>query len=376
MTKRMLIMLIAVGVVFGGIFGFQAFKARMIKKFMSAGGAPTQTVSTATAEYQQWQSRIEAVGTLRAVRGVDLAPEVDGMVSAIHFESGDEVKAGTLLLELRADAEIGALDALKAAADLAEANYKRDLEQVKKQFISEATLDRDESTLKGAKAQVAAQQAAIQKRRIRAPFSGRLGIRSVDLGQYLNAGTKIVTLQALDPIFVDFYIPQRALAQISTGKRVIVHTDTYPGESFAGEVTATEPKVDVGTRNAQMRASLPNPQHRLLPGMFATVSVVTGAPQRYITLPKTAITYSPYGDTVFLAVEKGKAKDGKALHVAQQGFVTLGPDRGDQVAILQGVKEGDTVVTSGQLKLRNGSPIAINNAIQPSSNPAPKPMDP
>jgi len=376
MTKRMLIMLIAVGVVFGGIFGFQAFKARMIKKFMSAGGIPTQTVSTARAEYQQWESRIEAVGTLRAVHGVDLAPEVDGLISAIHFESGDEVKAGMLLLELRADAEIGALDSLKAAAELADANYKRDLEQVKAKFISQATLDRDAAALKGAKAQVIAQQAAIEKRRIRAPFSGRLGIRSVDLGQYLNAGTKIVTLQSLDPVFVDFYIPQSGLAQISIGQRVIAHADAYPDESFSGEVTAIDPKADVGTRNVQVRASLRNPQHRLLPGMFATVSVIAGAAQRHITLPKTAITYNPYGDTVFLVVEKGKDKEGKALLVAQQQFVTLGPERGDQVAILQGVKEGNTVVTSGQLKLRNGTPIAINNAIQPLSNPTPKPVDP
>jgi membrane fusion protein, multidrug efflux system len=375
MTKRMLIMLIAVGVVFGGIFGFQAFKARMIKKFMTAGGEPTQTVSTAQAAYQQWQSQIEAVGTLGAVRGVDLAPEVAGLVSAIRFESGDDVKAGTLLLEMRADADIATLDALRAAADLAEANYKRDLEQFKVQAISQATLDSDAATLKGAKAQVAAQEAAIDKKRIRAPFSGRLGIRAVDLGQYLNAGTKIVTLQALDPIFVDFYVPQSALAQLAIGQHVTARTDTYPDESFAGAVTAISPKVDVGTRNVQVRASLRNPEHRLLPGMFATVSIDAGAPQRHITLPTTAITYNPYGDTVFLVTEKGKDKEGKPRLVAQQKFVTVGPTRGDQVAVLQGVGEGDTVVTSGQLKLRNGSPIAVNNTIQPSSNPAPKPVD-
>lgn len=375
MKKRMVIMLVAVGVVFGGIFGFQAFKGAMIKKFMRSQAQPPQTVSTVVAVKQEWLPTIKAVGSLRAVRGADLAPEIAGLVATIPFKSGDEVKAGELLVQLRADSEQARLKSLQATAELAAVTFKRDQELIKIHAISQATFDTDAATLKSAQAQVAEQQALVAKKFIRAPFAGRIGIRQVDLGQYVNAGDKIATLQAIDPILVDFFVPQQEMNRIKVGQTVSAVADTFPGETFKGEIAAINPKVDVDTRNVQVRASLKNSQLKLLPGMFATVSILSGKPESFVTLPQTAITYNPYGDTVFLVEEKGKGPDGKPLRVARQTFVTLGRTRGDQVAVLKGVKEGETVVNSGQLKLKNGTPLNVDNSIRPTDNPAPQPQD-
>jgi membrane fusion protein (multidrug efflux system) len=375
MIKRMAIMLIAVGLVLGGIFGFQAFKAKMIAKVMAAQGAPTQTVSTANAEYQEWQPRLEAVGSLRAVNGADLGLEVAGIVDEIHFNSGDDVEAGAPLLQLRADDDIAKLRSLEAAAELAQINYDRDKKQLKIQAVSQAIVDTDAANLKNAKAQVAEQQAIVDKKTIKAPFSGRLGIRAVDLGQYLSAGTTIVTLQALDPIYVDFTLPQQALDELKVGQPVSANIDTYPGQTFTGVISAINPKVDTSTRNLQLRATLSNPDRKLLPGMFATVDIDTGAIQRYVTLPQTAITFSTYGDSVYIVEDKGKGANGQPQLIARQTFVTTGPTRGDQVAILNGIKPGDTVVSAGQIKLRNGAPIQVDNAVTPTADASPTPAD-
>jgi membrane fusion protein (multidrug efflux system) len=375
MIKRMAIMLVVVGLVFGGIFGFQAFKAKMIAKVMAAQGAPAQTVSTANAEYQEWQPRLEAVGSLRAVNGADLGLEVAGIVDEIHFNSGDDVEAGTVLLQLRDDDDVARLRSLEAAADLAQINYDRDRKQLKIQAVSQAVVDTDEANLRNAKAQVAEQQAIVDKKTIRAPFAGRLGIRAVDLGQYLPAGTTIVTLQALDPIYVDFTLPQQALDDLRVGQPVTASIDTYPGQTFTGVISAINPKVDTSTRNLQLRATLSNPDRKLLPGMFATVDIDTGAVQRYVTLPQTAITFSTYGDSVYVVEDKGKGSNGQPQFIARQTFVTTGPTRGDQVAILNGIKPGDTVVSAGQIKLRNGAPIQVNNAVTPTADASPTPAD-
>ncbi len=375
MTKRMAIMLLLVGALLGAIFGFQAFKARMVKKFMASQGTPVQTVSTITASEQAWQPQIEAVGSLTARQGTDIAPEVSGIVSRIHFKSGEEVRAGTLLLELNAVSDIAQLHALEAAAELAKSTYARDLQQYQDRAVSQATLDTDRATVKGTSAQVAQQQALVDKKLIRAPFAGRLGIRAVDLGQYLNAGTKIVTLQALDPIFVDFYLPQKSIGRIKVGQSVGARADAFPGQIFAGEISAIDPKVDPSTRNVHVRAAIHNPRHLLLPGMFAIADIQAGPPSRQITLPQTAISYNPYGNLVYVVEENGKAPDGRPRLVARQKFVTTGATRGDQVAIAKGIKAGDVVVTSGQIKLRNGSPVVINNAIEPANDAAPKPTD-
>jgi membrane fusion protein, multidrug efflux system len=375
MIKRMILMLIVVGLVFGGIFGFEAFRSKMIKQFLLTLKSPVQTVSTIKASYQDWQPQLEGVGSLRAVNGADLSSQVAGIVSAIHFESGADVKEGTLLVELTAADDLAKLRSLKAAAALAKITYDRDQRQLKAQAVAQQTVDADEQNLKSAEAQVAQQQATIDYKSIRAPFAGELGIRQIDLGQYIAAGSPIVTLQSLDPIFLDFFLPQQALDQLKVGQTLATKVDTYPGKSFAGEITAINPKVDATSRNLQVRAKLSNAEHKLLPGMFATVDIDTGNPQRYITLPQTAITYNPYGNTVYLVDDKGKAANGQPQLVAHQVFVTTGATRGDQIAVLKGVNEGDIVVTAGQIKLHNGSPIQINNSVQPSNDAHPAPAD-
>jgi len=376
MKKRMVIMLAAVAIVLGGVFGFQLFKAAMIKKFMSAMASPPQTVSASKAGYSQWQPSLEAIGSLRAVKGADLSLEVSGIVDSISFNSGDDVEEDAPLLKLRAADDAAKLKSLQATMELNDLTYQRDLKQFKLQAVSQATLDIDAANLKNASAQVAQQQAILDKKFLRAPFAGHLGIRAVDLGQYLGAGTVIVTLQALDPIFLDFFVPQQAVDQVQLGQTVTVKIDAYKDRAFSGEISALNPKVDASSRNVQVRATLKNADHKLLPGMYATVDIATGAPHNYITLPQTAITYNPYGDTVYIVDSKGADADGKPQLIARQTFVTTGPTRGDQVAVLKGVNEGDTVVIAGQIKLHNNSTVVIDNSIAPTADAAPNvPLD-
>jgi membrane fusion protein, multidrug efflux system len=374
MTKRMVIMLIGVAIVLGAVFGFQYVKGIMIKKFMATLASPPQTVSATRAGLSQWQPQIEAVGSLRALNGADLSLEVSGVVDSIAFNSGDDVKQGDVLLKLRSDDDLAKLQSLQAVADLNEITNERDEKQFKLQAVSQATIDTDVANLKNAKAQVAQQQAILDKKTLRAPFSGHLGIRAVDLGQYLSAGTTIVTLQALDPIFMDFFVPQQAVDQIRIGQRVNVKVDAYKDQTFAGEISALNPRVDASSRNVQIRATLKNADHKLLPGMYATVDIATGTPQDLITLPQTAVTYNPYGDTVYIVDTKTEA-NGKPQQIARQTFVTTGATRGDQVAVLKGVNEGDMIVTAGQIKLHNGSVVFIDNSVTPTADAAPTVID-
>jgi membrane fusion protein (multidrug efflux system) len=371
MTKRMVIMLVTVAIVFGGIFGFQAFKAAMIKKFMSSMSQPPQTVSATKAAASPWQPSIEAVGSLRAVNGADLSLEVSGVVDSLSFNSGDDVAQGAPLLKLRSEDDQAKLESLQATAELNQITYYRDQKQFKLQAVSQATIDTDAANLKNAKAQVAQQQAILDKKFLRAPFAGHIGIRAVDLGQYLGAGTVIVTLQALDPIFLDFFVPQQSVAQVRLGQSVAVKVDAYKDQTFAGEITAINPRVDTSTRNVQVRATLKNADRKLLPGMYATVDIATGGPQNYITLPQTAITFSPYGDTVYIVDSKDGDAGGKPQLIARQSFVTTGATRGDQIAVLKGINDGDMVVTAGQIKLHNGSTVLIDNSITPTADAAP-----
>lgn len=370
MTKRMILMLIAVTVVLGLVFGTKIFQGIMIGKFMKSMGAPPQTVSSIKATVEEWQPKLQAVGSLRAVNGADLSAELAGIVQNINFESGTDAEKDAVLIQLRADDEIAKLRALEATAKLAEITLDRDLKQLKTSAISQATVDNDRANLQSAKAQVAQQQAIVDKKTIKAPFAGRLGIRKVDVGQYINPGAVLVTLQQLDPIYVDFTLPEQAMTQIKAGLKVTASVDAYPDTKFEGEITSINSKVDEATRNIQARATFKNSEHKLLPGMYALVDIETGEAQRHITLPQTAISFNPYGSTVYL-VEKG---EGDKLQ-AKQAFVTTGLTRGDQIAVLTGVKEGDEVVTSGQLKLRNGAPIIINNEIQPLNDPNPRPRE-
>lgn len=376
MAKKMVIMLIVVGGIFGGIFGYKAFQSYMMKKYMSAGGAPAVTVSVAKAETSEWQPQISAVGSLRAKLGVDVTAEVAGLVQSVNFKSGEAVKAGDVLVQLNADTDKAQLQTLAAALELSQSVYERNKKQFQAQAISQAALDSDAADLKVKQAQVAQQQAQMIKKTIRAPFAGKLGISPVNPGQYLNPGDKIVTLQALDPIYIDFYLPQQELARLAAGQAVAAVTDTYPNKKFPGKITAISPKVDRETRNVQIEAVLANPHHELLPGMYATLRVQAGRAQRYLTIPRTAVTFNPYGETVYLVEEKGAAKDGKPSLAARQVFITSGPARGDQVAVLKGIGEGDRVVTGGQMKLKSGSPVVIDNTVQPLNDPHPAPKDP
>jgi membrane fusion protein (multidrug efflux system) len=369
----MLIMLVVVGAVLGGLFGFKAFVGGKIKEAMAGMANMPQTVSTVKAASSDWQPRIDAVGSLRAVRGADLSLEVAGVVEEIAFQSGDEAKEGQVLLRLRNEDEVARLQSLEATAQLAQITYDRDVKQLKAQAISQAVVDNDEANLRNARAQVATQKAIVDKKTLRAPFAGKLGLRQVDLGQFLSAGTMIATLQSLDPIFVDFLLPQQAVAQLSVGQTVKAKVDAFPGREFTGKITAINPKVETASRNIQVRATLPNADQKLLPGMFATVELETGAAERLVTLPQTAVSYNPYGSLVYVVDDKGGGS--KPQLVARQVFVTTGATRGDQVAILKGVSDGDTVVTSGQVKLRNGVPLAIDNRIVPANDAAPKPVD-
>lgn len=375
MIKRMLIMLVLVGAVLGGLFGFKGFVNGKIKEAMAGMANMPQTVSAMKAESSDWQPKIDAVGSLRAVRGAELSLEVPGVVEEITFESGDQVKAGQVLLSLRKDDEVAKLQSLEASATLAQITYDRDVKQLKAQAISQAIVDNDEATLRNVKAQVAQQKAIVEKKTLRAPFDGKLGLRQVDLGQFLSAGTVIATLQSLDPIYVDFLLPQQAVAQVSVGEKVRAKVDAFPDRTFEGKITAINPKIETGSRNIQIRATLPNADQKLLPGMFATVELDTGTAQRLVTLPQTAVAYNPYGSLVYIVDDKGKTPEGKPQLVARQVFVTTGATRGDQVAILKGVSDGDMVVTSGQIKLRNGVPVIVDNRVVPTNDPAPKIVD-
>ena len=373
MTKRMIIMLIAAGILFGGIFGYKLVKAKTSRSM--AFQPPPSSVTAMTAEFDHWQPQLTAVGSLRAVHGVEVTSEIDGMVRSIRFQPGEEAAAGQVLVELNADSDAALLHAYEAAADLAQTTYERDRKQFEAQAVSQALLDNEAADLKSKRAQVAQQQAIVEKKTIRAPFAGRLGISMVNPGQFLKAGDRIVTLQALGTLFADFSLPQQELSRVAKGQEVIIATDTYPGRTWRARITTIDPKVDPATRNFRIEALVANPKKELVPGMYATVAIRSGAVQDYLTLPQTSVAYSPYGDTVFVIEELGKGPDGKPMLVAKQSFITVGPVRGDQVAILSGIKEGDLVATTGQMKLKNGSPVVINNAVQPQNEAAPKPAD-
>jgi len=402
------------------IGGYKAYTTKKMIDGFAAMGEPKSTVSTAKVAYDDWQPTLSAVGSLRAARGVDLAAEVSGLVETVQVRSGEDVKQGELLVQMVMDADYARLRALQADAELASSVEQRARKQLAAQAISQAQADSEAAKLKGAEAAVAEQNALIRKKAIKAPFPGRLGITTINPGQYLNPGDKLVTLQQLDPIHVDFTVPQSALAQIKNGLTVTATTDSFPGASFTGTVTAINPVVDASTRNVKVQATLKNPERKLLPGMFTNVVVATGAPKRYLTLPANAVAFNPYGETVFIVIKRGAestvadnkpenllqtealkkadedlkaaaeaaskkdseeakpaapAVSGEPVLVARQVFIKTGPTRGDQVAVISGLKEGDEVVTSGQIKLKNDTAIVINNELQPSSNPDPRPVD-
>jgi len=400
--KRMIIMIVAVLVLIGVIAGI---KVLMIMKMLSGmKPPPPAVVTTAKTSYQEWQPELHAVGTLRAARGADLALEVAGLVGRVNVRSGEDVKSGQLLLELVTTDEVANLHQLEAQAALSQLTYERAKQEIAVHVIAQADYDNAAADLKVKQAAIAQQQAIIAKKQLRAPFAGRAGIVTITPGTYLNSGTVIVTLQELDPVYVDFFVPQKDLAQVQVGRNAALTLDAFPGKSFRGTVNAINPKVDTDTRNVLVEARVPNPDRVLSPGMFVNVAVDAGSQQRYLTLPQTAIVYNPYGETVYVVRTKGAfdadqaaaaanaadpvdkpvapKKSGKGppplapdALVVEQIFVTTGPTRGDQVAILTGLNPGAEVVSSGQIKLKNGAPVRIDNSVRPADNPHPTPQE-
>jgi membrane fusion protein (multidrug efflux system) len=376
LPRRMTIMLCGVFLLLGLIFAFNQFKTFMIKHFISGMGLPPATVSTMVIETTEWQPKLTSVGNVRAFRGVELSTEIGGLVQTVPIKSGQDVNEGDLLIKLNDASDVAQLNSLKALADLAKVINERDKQQLAIQAISKNVFDTSKADAKSKQAQVEQQIALVAKKNLKAPFSGRIGIVSINPGQYVNPGDKLLTLQTLDPIFVDFNLPQNNAEQIQVGQEVTVTTDAFKDASFTGKITAVSPKVDTNTRNIQVEAQIANPDKKILPGMFANVNIQIGGPVKLLTLPQTSVTYNPYGSTVFIAKPTGKKdKQGNPALEAQQVFVTTGATRGDQVSILKGVDEGATVVTSGQLKLKNGTPLIINNKVQPANSPNPKPQE-
>lgn len=364
-------MLIGLGLLFGVIFGYQFFKSIMTKKYMAGMSNPPVTVSAEKIKESDWQTTVQASGSLRAINGVDVTTELAGMVRTISFKPGAYVKKDVLLVKLNDDVEIAQLNSLYAQLEIAKTTYDRDKAQFAVHAVSQQTLDNDAANVKSLKAQVDQQKATIDKKLIRSPFEGKLGISAVNLGQYLQPGNKIVTLQSLDPIYVDFFIPQQFIPQLKIGQVMTLTTDTFPNENFEGKITTIDPIVDASSRNVRVEATITNPKHKLLPGMFGTVEIITGKPRSLLTLPQTAISFNPYGEVAFILQEKGKDDKGNPILIANQTFVTVGEKRGDQVSIVKGLKEGDFVVVSGGHKLKNGSIVHINNKVLPADNPNP-----
>jgi len=364
LKKRMRIMLMVTGILFGSIFIYKIVSSVMLKIFMGRQSKIIQ-VSTMKVNYSPWQPELKAVGSLRAIKGVNVTSELAGMVQTIEFKPGATVKEGDVLVRLDIDADVAQLHALEANADLAGKIYVRDKAQFAAEAVSKATLDTDQANLKNTKAQVASQAALIDKKIIRAPFAGRLGISAVNPGQYVNPGDKVVTLQQLDPLYADFYVPQQVIDKLHLDQAIKVEVDSFPNEEFTGKITTIDPVVAVDTRNMQVEATITNAKFQLIPGMFATVTVNTGNEERYLTLPQTAIAFNPYGSVVYIVKEEDKKL------IATQSFVITGETRGEQVTVLKGLKEGDEIVTSGQLKLKNGIQVAVNNTVAPTNNPAP-----
>ena len=374
MTKRMLIML---GCVLLLIIGLAFGKYLQIKQLIAnAPKQGAQTVSTTKVTSVEWQPQLASVGTVAPFRGVDVTSEIAGLVREIKFKSGDTVKKNDVLFVLNADSDIAQLHALEAAAELAAVVLKRDEAQFAVEGVSQAQVDADKADLKSKRALAEQQAALVAKKAIRAPFSGRLGITAVNPGQYVNPGDKLVSLQTVDPIYVNFFVPQKQTAMLKVNQNLNISSDAFPGVKFIGKVNAINPVIDASSRNVQVQAKLSNEKQQLLPGMFANVSLDVGTKGNYITLPQAAITFNPYGSTVFV-VKAGDKKDdkGNATLVVSQVFVETGATRGDQVAITKGLEVGQEVVTSGQLKLKNGTQIIVDNSVTPANDANPTPQE-
>ena len=374
MRKRMFVMLAVVSVLVTalGSLKFRQFQAAAAQA--ASFQPPPEAVTTIVAQQEEWPATLSAIGNVVAVHGVTVAADLPGLVAEIAFDSGRSVPAGAVLLRLDARQEQAQLAAALAQLELTRLNLDRMRGLVEEGIVSQADFDTADAEHKQAAAKVGEIRATIDRKQIRAPFAGIVGIRQVNLGQYLSGGDPIVPLQSLDPIYVNFTVPQQDAAKLRVGGEVGVSAEAMAGAEFIGKITAVDSIVDQATRNLQVQATLANPDGRLRPGMFVQAQVVAGAKRQVVTLPASAISYAPYGDSVFV-VEDVKNKNGQSYRGARQQFVKLEGARGDQVAVVSGVKAGEEVVSSGAFKLRNGAAVKVNNEIQPGNDPAPSPED-
>ena len=372
MAKRMLLMLALAAVVIAGL-GFTKYH-QIEAATHTVMQPPPEAVTTIVTKQENWPATLDVIGTVVAVQGVTVSADLPGTVARIAFESGKTVKAGDVLVELDTRQERAQLAAAEAQRDLARINFERTQELVKQGVLARIELDNITAQKNSTEAQVGEIQATIARKTIRAPFSGILGLRQINLGQYLSAGEAIVPLQSLNPIYVNFGVPQQEAPQVRVGRILRVTTNDATRAEFMSRVTAIDSIVNEATRNVQVQATLANPAAKLQPGMFVQVEVRTGSDHPVIALPASAINYAPYGDSVYV-VSDLKDPSGKSYRGVRQQFVKLGGSRGDQVAVISGVNPGDEVVSSGVFKLRNGEPVQVNNKVQPENNPAPKPED-
>lgn len=374
MARRMILMLVLMAVLIAAL-GFVK-----IRQFQAMAGQfagmqpPPEAVTTIVAQREEWPATLSAIGTVAAVQGVTVSADLPGMVEAIAFDSGRSVKQGDLLARLDTRQEQAQLAAAEARLDLARLNFERMKGLVQQDAVSRAEYDGAAAAHKQAEADVREIRATIDRKTIRAPFSGTLGIRLVNLGQYLTAGEPVVPLQSLNPIYVNFGVPQQDAGGMRRGRRVRISVAELGDIEFAGRISAVDSVVDETTRNVQVQATLANPGGKLRPGMFVQAQVMLDAARSVVALPASAVNYAPYGDSVFVVTDLNDA-EGQAYRGVRQQVVQLGSARGDQIAVLSGINPGDEVVTSGVFKLRNGAAVHVNNTVQPGNSRAPQPED-
>jgi membrane fusion protein (multidrug efflux system) len=374
MAKRLILMLLIMAALLGGL-GF--VKYRQIEAAIAAGASfapPPTAVTTVVAKTVTWPSSLNVIGTAAAIQGVTVSADLPGTVDKIHFESGQAVHQGDILVELDTRQERAQLASYEAQRDLAQIQYGRADELSKAGVISKSEYDNASAQQKATAAQVGDIKAAIARKTIRAPFSGILGIRQISLGQYLAAGQAIVSLQALNPIYVNFGLPQQDAAKVAIGRSLRVTLNDIPGSAFTGKVTALDSVINEQTRNIQVQATLQNPGGRMRPGMFVQVELALGKARDVIPLPASAINYAPYGDSVYVVSEMKDPK-GNTYRGVKQQVVKIEGSQGDQVAITSGINPGDEIVSSGVFRLRNAAPVVVNNSVKPDNNPNPKPSE-
>jgi membrane fusion protein (multidrug efflux system) len=372
MAKRMLVMLTVTALLVGAL-GFVKFKQIQTAIGQAASfQPPPEAVTTITALQEQWPETLTAIGSVAAVQGVTVSADLPGTVDRIGFEAGRSVREGEVLALLDTRQEQAQLAAADAQRELARLSLERMQGLLNENVVSRAEFDRATADYRQMDGRVGEIRAAIDRKTIRAPFSGILGIRRVNLGQYLSPGDALVTLQSLNPIYVNFGVPQQAMGQVRAGRKVRVTASHLAGVALGGQVTAIDSVVDESTRNVQAQATLANPDGRLRPGMFVQAEVIVGATTTVVSLPASAISYAPFGNSVFVVTDL-KNQSGNQYRGVRQQFVKLGASRGDQISVLSGLKAGDEVVSSGVFKLRNGAAVLVNNKVRPANSPSPKP---